>query len=155
MSSILWVQTLNLKSLAFKTRNLGQLPRATAWWSSTGGTINVRFKIVAIRIEFLNSESWLLNPLCGAYQRNFSGEPMVLVMVHCKGRSDWEFEEIWRIEGENRDLEEMKKTTQNRIVKNVRKGVLQFGGLFLHLLVLLEWRVESISGWSVRKIGVI
>lgn len=61
--------------------------------------------------------------------------------VHCSGRSDWEFVEIWWIEGENRDLEEMKKTIQNRITKKVRKGVLQFGGLmglFFHLLVLLE-----------------
>lgn len=65
-----WFHTAILISLGLVTLNLGQLPNTTAWWSNTGVTTSVRFKIELINIAFLNSDSWLLNPLCGAYHKN-------------------------------------------------------------------------------------
>lgn len=71
ISSIAWFQTAKRSSFGSETLNFGQLPRTTAWWSRTGGIISVRLSMADINTAFLNSESWLLNPLCGAYQRNF------------------------------------------------------------------------------------
>lgn len=71
-SSTIWSQTEIRSWVGLETLNLGQLPKATEWWSRTGGTMRVRFKIAAMTMAFLSSESWLLNPLWGAYQRNLS-----------------------------------------------------------------------------------
>ncbi|BAT12057.1 Os10g0561250 [Oryza sativa Japonica Group] len=67
-----WSQTAARRSEASATLNLGQLPRTTAWWSSTGGTTRVRLSSAAATAAFRSSPTWLLNPLCGAYQRNLS-----------------------------------------------------------------------------------
>jgi hypothetical protein len=61
----------------------------------------VRLRIAAIKIAFLNSESWLLNPLWGAYQRNFSPGISAREEMHW---GNWEFEVLFSGEtGESED----------------------------------------------------
>uniref|UniRef100_A0A0A9CVM6 Uncharacterized protein n=1 Tax=Arundo donax TaxID=35708 RepID=A0A0A9CVM6_ARUDO len=71
-SCMAWSQTAARSAAGSETLNLGQLPRTTAWWSSTGGTTRVRLSSAAATAAFRSSPTWLLNPLCGAYHRNLS-----------------------------------------------------------------------------------